>query len=252
MAKVDVISDLSNKTLCEVPKYILDMTNLKMLYLEGNSIEVIPSELFIALQRLVWLDLRNNKLKTIPQTIANHACLETLLLRDNEIQALPLELGLVPKLKVLQISGNPIVYPKREVIQDGVRSVVNFLKREYEIANQPLDQNINIKCVISEKTRDFDSKNQEKKTVKPILKLKSFHKDNRYSVNAKHHKIHNSTSKICGNQKEHPPHNSNRYLAMQPVKKNEIRIEEQYFKDVWFKKLKEIMCTQNEVIQKQK
>lgn len=93
MSKIEVISDLSNKKLCEVPKYILDMTNLKMLYLEGNDIEAIPDDLFTALRKIVWLDLRKNKLKTIPKTIAYHPSLETLLLRDNLIEKLPLEIG---------------------------------------------------------------------------------------------------------------------------------------------------------------
>lgn len=93
MSKIDVILDISNKNLSAIPKYVLEMTNLKMLYLENNQIEVLPDELFTNLKKLVWLDLRKNKLKTIPQTIAHHENLETLLLRDNEIALLPLELG---------------------------------------------------------------------------------------------------------------------------------------------------------------
>lgn len=93
MSIIDVISDNSNKNLEEVPKKVLEMYNLKMLYLEGNLIESLPDDFFDKLSRLTWLDLRRNKLKTIPSGVANHSFLETLLLQDNQIEALPNEIG---------------------------------------------------------------------------------------------------------------------------------------------------------------
>lgn len=93
MSKIDVICDCSNQKLAEVPPHILDMCNLKMLYLEANAIETLPEDFFTRLPKLTWLDLRNNKLKSIPKSIGEHECLENLLLADNEIEELPNEIG---------------------------------------------------------------------------------------------------------------------------------------------------------------
>lgn len=93
MSLIDVISDHSNKKLVKVPEPVLEMFNLKMLYLEGNALEVLPDDFFDKLKKLAWLDLRRNRLTTIPTNIADHQSLETLLLQDNKIEELPNELG---------------------------------------------------------------------------------------------------------------------------------------------------------------
>lgn len=93
MSKIELISDHSNKQLQKVPESILELCNLRMLYLEKNSIEYLPEDFFIKLPRLTWLDLRHNRLKCIPKSIAYSECLENLLLANNQIERLPTELG---------------------------------------------------------------------------------------------------------------------------------------------------------------
>lgn len=93
MSKIELITDHSNQQLQEVPQNILDMCNLRMLYLEKNSIEYLPEDFFRRLPRLTWLDLRHNRLKSIPKSIAHSECLENLLLANNQIERLPTELG---------------------------------------------------------------------------------------------------------------------------------------------------------------
>lgn len=93
MSRIDVICDHSQQNLTTVPLRVLEMCNLQMLYLEGNTLETLPDDLFSKLPKLSWLDVRNNKLRSIPTTIANHACLENLLLERNCLEVLPKELG---------------------------------------------------------------------------------------------------------------------------------------------------------------
>ncbi|KAL3268129.1 hypothetical protein HHI36_007256, partial [Cryptolaemus montrouzieri] len=135
MSEFDIISDQSKQQLTEVPDNVLRMYNLKMLYLEGNSIEYLPDDIFTKLGKLNWLDLRNNKLRFIPKSIAYHENLENLLLSNNYLEKLPNELGLVPKLKVLQVSQNPLIYPCRTIITDGIQSICSYLRSQYLTEN---------------------------------------------------------------------------------------------------------------------
>lgn len=93
MSDFKMIEDLAKKNLFQVPKEVLTLKNLKMVYLEGNFLREIPFEIFTNLPQLTWLDVRNNQLKSIPKSIMNHPHLETLLLQDNLIEELPTELG---------------------------------------------------------------------------------------------------------------------------------------------------------------
>lgn len=93
MLKIDVICDRTNQELTEVPSDVLEMTNLRMLYLEGNHLQQLPGNMFQKLPNLTWLDLRNNRLTAIPRGVAKHRYLENLLLANNEIETLPEELG---------------------------------------------------------------------------------------------------------------------------------------------------------------
>ncbi|CAG9835019.1 unnamed protein product [Diabrotica balteata] len=132
MSHLDLICDHSKEKLVVVPQDVLDLTNLKMLFLEGNFITALPDNLFWKLPKLMWLDLRNNLLESIPTSIAFHEKLENLLLTNNNLYNLPNELGTVPNLKALQVSDNPLIYPKRPIIVSGTKTIKNFLKAQYE------------------------------------------------------------------------------------------------------------------------
>uniref|UniRef100_A0A6P7FKP3 Leucine-rich repeat protein soc-2 homolog n=1 Tax=Diabrotica virgifera virgifera TaxID=50390 RepID=A0A6P7FKP3_DIAVI len=132
MSHLDLICDHSKEKLVVVPQDVLDLTNLKMLFLEGNFITALPENLFRKLPKLMWLDLRNNLLESIPASIAFHEKLENLLLSNNNLHNLPNELGTIPNLKALQVSDNPLVYPSRPVIVSGTKTIINFLKAQYE------------------------------------------------------------------------------------------------------------------------
>lgn len=162
----------------------------------------------------------------------------------------------------MQVSGNPLTYPSKDIIQDGVKTIAEFLKKEYESINQPVEENTfvqDITCVVNEKTiPENEEGNTQKesdqpiKTYKPILKLKNYRKDSKCSFSIKNHKIRGSLSRMSAFHKDHPHYNSSRYLNMLSKKKNDVRVEEQNQKDVWLRKLTEIMATQEKVLQKQK
>ncbi|XP_060528602.1 leucine-rich repeat-containing protein 27-like isoform X2 [Cylas formicarius] len=128
-----IIADRSRSTLKEVPKEVLEMSNLKMLFLEGNLLTKLPDDFFHCLPNIVWLDLRNNMLECLPRSVKNHRYLENLLLSNNNIQKLPNELGLVPNLKALQLADNPLIYPAKRIIQEGTRAVKKYLREQYDI-----------------------------------------------------------------------------------------------------------------------
>lgn len=93
MSKTDVICDRSKEKLTKTPKELLQMTNLKMIFLEGNFLSHLPEDFFWKLPKLMWLDLRNNLLEEIPKSIARHGNLENLLLTNNNLRKLPNEMG---------------------------------------------------------------------------------------------------------------------------------------------------------------
>lgn len=93
MSSFEIISDFSKANLTDIPETVLEMVNLKMLFLERNSLVKLPDNFFYRLPNLMWLDLRNNQLEELPKSIAHHEHLEHLLLTNNNIQKLPNELG---------------------------------------------------------------------------------------------------------------------------------------------------------------
>lgn len=149
MTEFEIIADHSKQGLREIPENLYAMCNLKMLYLEGNLIEYLPDDFFEKLPKLNWLDLRNNRLKAVPKSIAYHENLENLLLSNNYLESLPNEIGLVPKLKVLQVSQNPLIYPARKIITDGVQAVCAYLRNQYL---QEKNEEKAIQCLNTERT----------------------------------------------------------------------------------------------------
>uniref|UniRef100_A0AAR5PNC2 Leucine-rich repeat-containing protein 27 n=2 Tax=Dendroctonus ponderosae TaxID=77166 RepID=A0AAR5PNC2_DENPD len=133
MSAFEIISDYSKANLKVIPDAILDMSNLKMLFLERNFLVSLPENFFYRLPNLMWLDLRNNQLEALPKSIAHHEHLEHLLLTNNNITKLPNELGLATNLKALQVAENPLAYPSKKVVQEGTKSIKTFLKEQYEI-----------------------------------------------------------------------------------------------------------------------
>jgi len=67
---------------------------MKYLYLDNNSIRILPDDLFTGCYNLMWLDLRCNRIRRIPDSIKGHPNLQVLLLGKNDVKRLPLTLGM--------------------------------------------------------------------------------------------------------------------------------------------------------------
>ncbi|KAF2879511.1 hypothetical protein ILUMI_26665 [Ignelater luminosus] len=262
MSIIDVISDNSNKNLEEVPEKVLEMYNLKMLYLEGNFIESLPDDFFDKLSRLTWLDLRRNKLKTIPFGIANHSFLETLLLQDNQIEALPNEIGLVPNLKVLQLSGNPLTYPPRELIDDGIHSICQFLKEEYHKSNESNENVVTEEdehSIVEAKSSTQLSRESEKVSVRELLQRSAKRRrDEEEHVKTK--KSNALTLKPCASKKIHKITRSCSKISLRShyqwnslkKKPSEELIQNNQLKEIWINKLKDLLADQEKILQQEK
>ncbi|CAF1165332.1 unnamed protein product [Adineta steineri] len=131
--------DLSKRNIDEFPSQILEFTSLQYLYLEGNQLTQLPSDLFIRLPNLKWLDLRNNQLTSIPHHgLAKHSSLQYLLLSGNLLQKLPFELGKVKTLSALNLDGNPLHHPPIEIIKQGIKAIQQYLRDRLNSDNEAL------------------------------------------------------------------------------------------------------------------
>lgn len=123
------VLDLNRNGIQQIPQGldVFDLCHLKYLYLEGNSICLIPGDFFTCLHSLEWLDLRNNKVQEIPRTVGEHKNLKTLLLGRNKLTYLPTELGFIRTLTGLNLSNNPLEDPPQFVINRGVHAIKYYL-----------------------------------------------------------------------------------------------------------------------------
>ncbi|CAF1277997.1 unnamed protein product [Adineta ricciae] len=123
--------DLSKRNLTQFPTQLLDFSSLQYLYLEGNQLKQLPNDLFLRLSDLKWLDLRHNQLTSIPhEGLASHSSLQYLLLSGNNLRTLPHELGKVKTLSALNLDGNPLQHPTNEIVKQGIKAVLQYLRDE--------------------------------------------------------------------------------------------------------------------------
>ncbi|KAK5605203.1 hypothetical protein CRENBAI_021371 [Crenichthys baileyi] len=119
---------LRRSNLTCVPDSVVKNSLLTYLCLEGNQISSIPGSMFCSLPRLQWLDLRKNLITSLPADIGSHRSLRHLLLEANPISELPAELGNVITLRGLSLRDCPIHFPPKEVLHQGCRSILQYLR----------------------------------------------------------------------------------------------------------------------------
>ncbi|XP_038049675.1 leucine-rich repeat-containing protein 27-like isoform X2 [Patiria miniata] len=130
--------DISRKGLTHIPHQVFLLEHLEYVYLEGNAISYVPSELFVMLANMKWLDLRNNQVQELPASIGEHRCLKTLLLEGNQLRELPCELGFVKTLCGLNLQKNPLEFPPPKVLERGVKEIQRYLRDAHGVRDRRL------------------------------------------------------------------------------------------------------------------
>ena len=120
----------------------------------------MPTDLFLRLPNLKWLDVRNNQIPQIPADgLDKHASLRYLLLGGNLIRTLPVQLGKekeeeiqfvffhchvgkVKGLSALNLDGNPLDHPPFEIVKQGIKAIQQYL-RDQSDHNDDDDNNNN-------------------------------------------------------------------------------------------------------------
>lgn len=97
--------DLSRRNLTEVPAYIRDMKELRVIRLYGNQLDSLP-EWMGELTELERLYLGKNNLKKLPESIGNLKKLKILSAPYNELPELPESLGEMSMLEQLFLNQN--------------------------------------------------------------------------------------------------------------------------------------------------
>lgn len=166
--------------------------------------------------------------------------------------------GFLPKLKVLHLSGNPITYPPKSIVEQGLPTIQSFLRNEFK--NQTAEKQMNYLTNVNDVSSSPTNYNAAAPTTTdkclvemPVVSLKALYKKDQSlrKKEAKKNKLHTANAKL-NIYKDTPYSNSNKYLHMLPNRRNVYRISEQVMKDLWMKKLKELMTEQDETLQKEK
>jgi Leucine-rich repeat (LRR) protein len=91
----------------------MEMKNLKVLYINNDSHFNFKGNLSVLskLTRLGELHVENDGIREIPEGISQLKSVEYLFLVGNSIDELPAEIGKMKKLKLLDISDNPLPPP---------------------------------------------------------------------------------------------------------------------------------------------
>jgi Leucine-rich repeat (LRR) protein len=98
--------DISGQGLTELPKSVLQRTDLTELDISNNRLTgALPAEIRM-LSKLKILNASNNAMTGVPAEIGQLQNLEALDLSNNDLTGLPSELGDLKYLKTLNLSGN--------------------------------------------------------------------------------------------------------------------------------------------------
>ena len=101
------VLNLSRRGLKEIPAYVFDQTDLKVLKLYGNDLDSISTRIG-ELVNLEKLYLGKNNIHSLPMEIGNLKKLRILSVSNNRLDSLPSSLGVMSDLEQLWLDNNQL------------------------------------------------------------------------------------------------------------------------------------------------
>jgi small GTP-binding protein len=120
---------LGDNPLRSLPAEIGQLRNLTKLDLRRNQLSGLPAEIG-KLTNLTELDIHRNQLSLLPAEIGQLTKLTELSLSNNQFSSLPVEMGQLENLERLELGGNPLESPPAEVVRQGTRAVLAYLRQQ--------------------------------------------------------------------------------------------------------------------------
>ena len=108
----------------KIPDEMQTLRKLRYLNLARNELENLPD--WISELSLRSLIINNNQLKELPSNLPS--TLITLDFSVNYVKSLPLSLSRLEKLKYINWESNPIQFPPKAILSNGMRSTKNYLE----------------------------------------------------------------------------------------------------------------------------
>ena len=99
--------DLSGLDLTELPKSIVQISQLQKLYLNDNQLKTLP-ESIAQLSQLQTLSLTANQLTTLPEVVTRLSQLRLLALDANQLKTLPEVVTQLSQLHILSLTNNQL------------------------------------------------------------------------------------------------------------------------------------------------
>ncbi|KAL2515628.1 Plant intracellular Ras-group-related LRR protein 1 [Forsythia ovata] len=118
--------------LRSLPTSIGEMKSLRLLDVHFNELRGLP----LSIGRLTNLEIINlssnfSDLIELPDTITDLTNLKELDLSNNQIHALPDQFGRLQNLIKLNVDQNPLVIPPKEVVNEGVQAIKNYMTKRW-------------------------------------------------------------------------------------------------------------------------
>jgi len=115
-------------TIPEIPEGIPGCeSQLAELYLGNNQLARLPGSIG-AMKALAVLDVGGNQLNDFPQEVQHCRPLRLLDVRNNNLSTLPPQLCKCANLNKVVLDGNPMRMIRRNIIEQGTRSILDFLR----------------------------------------------------------------------------------------------------------------------------
>lgn len=103
------LASCNKEKLEEIPIEILELEDLRILYLQDNAIKSIPENID-RLKNLEYLDISSNQIEFIPESIGRLKNLKWLDLSSNKIEFIPENIGQLENLGLLNLELNQIEF----------------------------------------------------------------------------------------------------------------------------------------------